>query len=81
MFHFVKADLHLRRWAHEKAKKKGTKKTVVALSRRLAVIMHRMLMTGEVFNNEMNAPALEVQAEVIEFTKEEKPNLRLVASR
>ena len=56
---------------------------MVALSRRLAVIMHRMLVTGEAFNNEMNAPAeKQKQAERTEFTEENTtPALRLVASR
>jgi transposase len=36
-------------WAFKLARKKGTKKAAVALGRKLAVIMHRMLVTREKF--------------------------------
>jgi transposase len=36
-------------WALKLSRKKGTKKAAVALGRKLAVIMHRMLVTREAF--------------------------------
>jgi transposase len=40
----------LRSWGLRLAKKKGMRKACVAVARKLAVIMHRMLVTGEEFN-------------------------------
>lgn len=37
-------------WALKLSRKKGTKKAAVALGRKLAVIMHRMLITREIFH-------------------------------
>jgi len=39
----------LKAWGIKISKKHGTKKAYMAVGRKLAVIMHRMLMTGEVF--------------------------------
>ncbi len=39
----------LRDWAHRINRRSGDLKACVALARKLAVILHRMLMTGEVF--------------------------------
>lgn len=39
----------LKSWGERLRKKKGLKKAVTAVARRLAVIMHQMLVTGEVF--------------------------------
>jgi transposase len=51
-------------WALKLERKKGYKKAVVALARKLSVIMHRMLITKESF----------------QFgTREEKKNLKKVA--
>ena len=39
----------LKDWARRIRKRSGHKKACVALARKLAVIMHRMLITGEAF--------------------------------
>ncbi len=39
----------LKSWARKLKKRVGHKKACVALARKLAVILHRMLMTGEAF--------------------------------
>ena len=36
-------------WAVNVAKRRGLKKAIVALARRLAVVMHRIWMDGSVF--------------------------------
>lgn len=45
-----RSDSGLRRWALELAKRKGFKLAATASARRLAVIMHRMWMSGEDFD-------------------------------
>lgn len=40
----------LQRWGKRLVKKKGLKKAAVAVARKLATIMHRMLITGELFD-------------------------------
>ena len=40
----------LRSWAHAVAKRAGMKKAKVALARKLAVLLHRMMTTGEQFS-------------------------------
>ena len=39
----------LKDWARRVKKRTGHKKACVALARRLAVILHRMMVTGEAF--------------------------------
>ena len=39
----------LKAWGTRLAKRVGTKKATVAVARKLAVILHRMLVTGETF--------------------------------
>lgn len=39
----------LKAWAMNVAKRRGLKKAIVALARRLAVVMHRMWIDGSVF--------------------------------
>ena len=51
LLHFYKQPSHLKAWGLRLAKKKGMKRAVVAVARRMAVIMHRMLITGEPFND------------------------------
>ena len=46
-----KKSSHLKSWGLRLRKKKGLKKAVTAVARRLAVIMHQMLVTGEVFDS------------------------------
>ena len=41
----------LKGWAMRIARRAGMRKAKVALARKLAVIMHRMLADGKVFNN------------------------------
>jgi transposase len=45
----VKAGSSLKAWGLKIARKSGAKKAKVAVARKLAVIMHRMLCTGELF--------------------------------
>jgi len=45
----TKADSELKRWALALAQRKGKGKAVVALARKLAVLMHRLWVTGEVY--------------------------------
>lgn len=40
----------LQEWGKRLMKKKGTKKAAIAVARKLATIMHRMLITGELFD-------------------------------
>lgn len=51
LLHFYQQPSHLKTWGLTLAKKKGMKRAIVAVARRMAVIMHRMLMTGEVFDD------------------------------
>jgi transposase len=51
LLHFYKGPSNLKRWGQKLAKKKGMKRAIVAVARRMAVIMHRMLITGEPFDN------------------------------
>jgi transposase len=41
---------HLQIWASELAARRGKQKALVALGRKIAVLMHRLWVTGEVFN-------------------------------
>jgi len=45
----TKADSELKRWALALAERRGKGKAVVALARKLAVLMHRLWVTGEVY--------------------------------
>lgn len=51
LLHFYKGPSNLKRWGMKLAKKKGMKRAIVAVARRMAVIMHRMLVTGEPFDD------------------------------
>ncbi|BAV67008.1 transposase (plasmid) [Sphingobium cloacae] len=51
------ADSALRTWGLQLRAKIGFKRTAVAVARKLAVIMHRMLTTGELFNRSAGVPA------------------------
>jgi transposase len=51
LLHFYKGTSRLKDWGRKLAKKRGMKTAIVALARRMAVIMHRMLMTGEPFDD------------------------------
>ena len=46
---FSKKDCHLKDWANKIAARRGKAKAAVALARKLAVVMHRLWVTGEVF--------------------------------
>lgn len=48
---FYKQPSHLKAWGLKLAKKKGMKRAIVAVARRMAVIMHRMLVTGQPFDD------------------------------
>jgi len=45
----TRADSQLKQWALALAERKGKSKAVVALARKLAVLMHRLWVTGEVY--------------------------------
>ncbi len=51
------ADSTLRRWGLKLKERIGFKRAAVALARKLAVIMHTMLKTGEAFNRSADAAA------------------------
>jgi hypothetical protein len=51
---------HLRAWGISVAKRRGLKRATVAVARKLAVIMHRMWVTGDVF--EFQKPATAARA-------------------
>jgi len=56
-------DSHLRLWALRRAGGKNAKKrTVVAVARKLAVLLHRLWLTGEVYEPLRGEPAGEVSA-------------------
>lgn len=57
LLHFYKGPSQLKRWGQKLAKKKGMKRAIVAVARRMAVIMHRMLITGEPYDDSKLANA------------------------
>jgi len=46
----TKADSHLKQWALALAERRGKGKAVIALARKLAVLMHHLWVTGEVYH-------------------------------
>ena len=50
MLHHVRTPSALREWAQRVKARTGAKKAMVALARKLAIIMHRMMVTGEEYN-------------------------------
>jgi hypothetical protein len=54
----LKAALALKSWAIERAKRACMKKATVALARKLAVIMHRMLADGTPFTTQPGSAVL-----------------------
>jgi len=46
-----KGESHLKRWGKRLAQKKGMKRAIVAVARRMAVILHRMLVTGQPYDD------------------------------
>jgi transposase len=54
----VRGCSQLKSWAMRIAKRAGMSKAKVALARKLAVIMHRMLANGQAFNPTTRTPAL-----------------------
>lgn len=56
LLHFYKQPCHLKAWGLKLAKKKGMKRAIVAVARRMAVILHRMLITGEPFDDRKLMP-------------------------
>ena len=46
----------LKTWAHQVARRAGMRKAKVALARRLAVVLHRMLADGVPFNPDLGGP-------------------------
>ncbi len=64
----TREDSHLRTWGLKLREKLGFKRAAIAAARRLAVIMHAMLRSGELFNKSAAAwtispvaPAMKVQ--------------------
>ncbi len=51
------ADSSLRRWGMKLREKVGFKRAAVAVARKLAVVMHAMLKSGQVFNRFTELPA------------------------
>jgi hypothetical protein len=58
LLHQTKKWSCLRAWGMKIAKRRGSKTARVAVARKLAIIMHRMWMTGEVFraSNSIDRP-------------------------
>lgn len=56
------ADSALRNWGLKLREKIGFKRAAVAVARKLAVIMHIMLKTGELFNPSIEPASLEAAA-------------------
>jgi transposase len=53
LLHFYKGPSHLKEWGKRLAKQKGMQRAIVAVARRMAVILHRMLVTGKPFDDAM----------------------------
>lgn len=51
LLHFYKGKSNLKSWGQKLAKKKGMQRAIVAVARRMAIIMHRMLITGQAFDD------------------------------
>lgn len=51
LLHFYKQPSRLKEWGKKLAKKKGMQRAIVAVARRMAVIMHRMLVTGRAYDD------------------------------
>jgi transposase len=51
LLHFYKGASHLKRWGQKLARKKGMQRAIVAVARRMAVILHRMLVTGQPYDD------------------------------
>lgn len=52
-----RGDLQLKSWALGVAKRSSMKEARVALARKLAVVMHAMLTTGEAYSRELSSRA------------------------
>lgn len=50
-------DSSLKDWGLKLRERIGIKRAAVAMARKLAVIMHSMLKTGETFNQSISVPA------------------------
>jgi len=46
----------LRTWAVQVARRRGAKRAMVALARRISVILHRIWVEGTTFQSEVQAP-------------------------
>jgi transposase len=53
LLHFYKKPSRLKSWGQKLAKKKGMQRAIVAVARRMAVILHRMLVTGQAYDDNM----------------------------
>jgi transposase len=51
LLHFYKGENQLKRWGKALAEKKGIKRAIVAVARRMAIILHRMLLTGQPYDD------------------------------
>jgi len=56
LLHFYKKPSNLKAWGMKLAKKKGMKRAIVAVARRMAIIMHRMLITGQAYDDTRLVP-------------------------
>jgi transposase len=69
-------DCDLRRWGLEKAKggKKAKRRAVVGVARKLAVLLHRLWVTGEVYdplkNSKRKGDDIEVETDSGELARE-----------
>lgn len=51
LLHFYKGKSNLKQWGQKLAKQKGMKKAIVAVARRMAVILHKMLITNSPYDD------------------------------
>lgn len=51
LLHFYKKPSHLKAWGLKLARKKGMRRAIVAVARRMAVIMHNMLVSGKPYDD------------------------------
>ncbi len=51
LLHFYKGESQLKTWGKRLAQKKGMKRAIVAVARRMAIILHRMLVTGQPYDD------------------------------
>lgn len=57
LLHFYKGKSNLKTWGQKLARKKGMKRAIVAVARRMAIILHQMLVTNQAYDDAKLAAA------------------------